>query len=126
MSELTCEDVGCNCASKKKKEAVDHPQHYKRGGIEAIDIIEAFDLGFCLGNALKYICRAGNKDLEVEDIEKAIWYLRRWVEKRKAATVNPHVIPGPAVGTVDAWVPGSHEFIGQGPAKNIPDGRDHG
>lgn len=60
-------------------EAVDHPAHY--GGAdnayEAIKVIEAWDLGFCLGNAVKYIARAGKKDvsLTVEDLKKARWYL---------------------------------------------------
>lgn len=61
--------------------AVDHPQHY--GGAEnpyeAIKVIEAWSLGFCLGNAVKYISRAGKKDTaaEVEDLKKARWYLDR-------------------------------------------------
>ena len=58
---------------------VNHPEHY--GGAdnpyEAIRVIEAWDLGFCLGNAVKYIARAGKKGSEAEDIDKAIWYLRR-------------------------------------------------
>ncbi len=59
---------------------VDHPAHY--GGdtpYEAIKVIEAWGLGFCLGNAAKYICRAGKKDsaTRVEDLEKARWYLDR-------------------------------------------------
>lgn len=58
--------------------AVDHPPHYSRGGIEAIDVIEAWDLGFHLGNALKYIARAGHKNSASQDIDKAIWYLQRW------------------------------------------------
>ena len=59
---------------------VDHPSHYKQGEYEAIDVIEDWKLGFHLGNALKYICRAGKKDPEKlkEDIEKAIWYLNRF------------------------------------------------
>jgi hypothetical protein len=54
-------------------EAVDHPAHY--GGAnnpyEAIRVIEAWGLGFCLGNALKYICRAGRKGEAIEDLKKA-------------------------------------------------------
>lgn len=60
--------------------AVDHPPHYTKGGIEAIDVIEAWGLGFHLGNALKYIARAGRKGDAREDIAKAIWYLSRWVD----------------------------------------------
>lgn len=44
----------------KKKEAVDHPSHYQtNSGIEVIDVIEAFSLGFCDGNSIKYILRGG-------------------------------------------------------------------
>jgi len=62
---------------------VDHPVHYTRGGIETIDFIEAKSLGFHLGNAIKYISRSALKGHEIEDIEKAIWYLRRYMEVRK-------------------------------------------
>jgi len=63
------------------KDNVNHPDHY--GGAdnpyEAIKVIEAWKLGFNLGNAVKYIARAGKKDQTVvaEDLEKAIWYIRR-------------------------------------------------
>lgn len=64
-------------------ETVNHPAHY--GGdttYEAIKVIEAWGLGFCLGNAVKYIARAGKKDRDaiVEDLEKAKWYLNREIE----------------------------------------------
>lgn len=60
--------------------AVNHPPHY--GGdttYEAIKVIEAWNLDFCLGNTVKYISRAGKKgtDKEVEDLLKAKWYLER-------------------------------------------------
>ena len=53
------------------------PDYYKSNGLEAINVIEAFDLGFCLGNAIKYILRAGKKDDKAQDLRKAIWYLHR-------------------------------------------------
>ena len=58
---------------------VEHPSHYTDGRYEVIDFIEGYGLGFHLGNAVKYICRAGKKDpnKEIEDLKKAIWYLRR-------------------------------------------------
>ena len=69
---------------KAKREAVDHPDYYKTGGIEAIDVIEAWDLDFCLGNTVKYISRAGRKsDKVLEDLQKAAWYLNREIERRK-------------------------------------------
>lgn len=69
----------------KADEKVDHPAHYTIGGIEAIDVIEAWDLGFCLGNLVKYVARAGIKDVdtEIEDLEKARWYLDRHIENLK-------------------------------------------
>lgn len=57
-------------------EAVNHPSHY--GGdttYEAIKVIEAWGLDFHLGNAAKYICRAGKKGDALEDLKKARWYL---------------------------------------------------
>ena len=62
------------------KKNIDHPTHYNHGKIEAIEVIEDWDLDFHLGNALKYICRAGKKTSNaIEDLEKAIWYLKRKV-----------------------------------------------
>lgn len=65
---------------------VDHPSHYggKDNAYEAIKVIEAWKLGFCLGNAVKYISRAGKKGRAVEDLEKAVWYLNREIENLKA------------------------------------------
>jgi hypothetical protein len=65
-------------------EQVDHPQHY--GGednlYEAIKVIDAWGLGFSLGNTVKYISRAGkkNKEKELEDLKKALWYLQHHIK----------------------------------------------
>ena len=68
-------------------ENVNHPSHYggEEDPYEAIKVIEAWNLGFHLGNTVKYISRAGKKnpDKELEDLEKAEWYLRRKIEKLK-------------------------------------------
>ena len=56
---------------------VNHPAHYKVGGIETIDFIEAKRLNYNMGNAVKYITRADHKGNRREDLEKAIWYLNR-------------------------------------------------
>lgn len=76
----------------KKQEAtapdmVNHPPHYKSGGIETIDFIEAKDLNYRLGNVVKYVSRAGRKvDSDpVQDLEKALFYLKREIETRKGA-----------------------------------------
>ena len=65
------------------KDVVNHPDHYTDGGIETIDFIEAKKLPYHLGNAVKYISRAGKKDPEktVEDLQKAVWYINRYISK---------------------------------------------
>ena len=71
-----------NLEEKEKKEAVNHPSYYRTGGIEAIDVIEAWNLDFCLGNTVKYIARCGKKsDKVVEDLRKAAWYLSREIAR---------------------------------------------
>lgn len=64
-------------------EEVDGPSHYggKENPYEAIKIIEAWNLGFNLGNAVKYILRAGRKGNRVTDLKKSIWYLNREIKK---------------------------------------------
>lgn len=65
---------------------VNHPPHYKAGGVETIDFIEAKDLNYRLGNVVKYVSRAGRKDTDpVQDLEKAAWYLQREIAARKNA-----------------------------------------
>ena len=58
-------------------DAVNHPPHYKVGGIETIDFIEAKKLGYNLGNVVKYLTRADHKGNRKQDLEKAKWYLER-------------------------------------------------
>jgi iron-sulfur cluster repair protein YtfE (RIC family) len=65
------------------KENVSHPEHYggKENPYEAIKVIEAWDLDFCLGNVVKYISRAGKKNNTIEDLKKAQWYLNRKINQ---------------------------------------------
>ena len=68
-------------------DAVNHPAHYKTGGIETIDFIEAKGLDYLLGNTVKYIARAGKKGdgdsaKELEDLRKGRWYLDRAIARR--------------------------------------------
>lgn len=65
MAKLHTEDI------------VNHPPHYKVGGIETIDFIEAKKLNYNLGNVIKYITRADHKGSRNEDLKKALWYLNR-------------------------------------------------
>lgn len=117
-------------------ETINHPEHY--GGAdnpyEAIKVIEAWGLGFHLGNAVKYISRAGKKGPETEDIDKAIWYLERYrdglcghedeedTEDREPATAVPR--PGEVlrlrhVHTRDFFACYAHAENGDGEKKNV-------
>lgn len=62
---------------KQVADNVNHPSHYKVGGIETIDFIEAKQLSYNLGNVVKYITRANHKGNRKEDLLKAQWYLNR-------------------------------------------------
>ena len=66
------------------------PAHYTRGAIEVWDFIRDQDLNYHLGNAIKYICRAGYKGSKAEDLKKAIHYLQNELEN------TPHDIAGPS------------------------------
>jgi hypothetical protein len=63
---------------------INHPDHYQGDGIEAIDVIEAFDLDFSLGNVIKYALRASRKG-GVEDLKKARWYLDRVIQRAEGS-----------------------------------------
>jgi len=63
--------------AEPKTDPVNHPAHYKYGGIETIDFIEAKELGYNLGNVVKYVTRADHKGNRKQDLEKAMWYLQR-------------------------------------------------
>jgi len=64
------------------KEKVNHPEHYNKhpSGVECIDVVEHFN--FNLGNAIKYLWRAGLKGDTNEDLEKARWYVEREIQRR--------------------------------------------
>lgn len=66
-------------------DTVNHPAHY--GGdttYEAIKVINAWGLGFELGSALKYLCRAEHKGAPIEDLKKAVWYIQHEIDRREA------------------------------------------
>lgn len=63
---------------------VNNPKHYQGKTLESIDVIEDFSLNFHLGNAVKYILRCNKKEDKVKDLQKAVWYLQREIEKTKA------------------------------------------
>ena len=77
-------DTGCGAdtdAYPDMAATINHPAHYTYGSIEVIDAIEGLLLPYHLGNALKYIARAGRKDpaKTEEDLRKAIWYIDRYI-----------------------------------------------
>jgi hypothetical protein len=75
---------------------VNHPSHYNShpSGVECITITE--HMSFCRGNAIKYIWRAGEKggsNKEIEDLEKAQWYLKREIERLKKCNTDQNHTP---------------------------------
>lgn len=73
---------------------VNHPPHYKNhpSGIECITVTE--HMNFNLGNAMKYIWRCDEKNTPIQDLEKAEWYLKREIAKRKKEETNANVLLG--------------------------------
>ena len=71
-------------------DSVNNLSHYTDGNIEVIEYIEDKKLGFCLGNAIKYISRAGKKDpdKEIEDLKKAKWYIDRRIKELLEVEAN--------------------------------------
>lgn len=66
-----------------RADPVNHPAHYKVGGIETIDFIEAKKLNYNIGNVVKYLTRADHKGNKLEDLRKAQWYLTREINSLK-------------------------------------------
>lgn len=84
QGELWPELVYTNPENDLENDPVNHPAHYTQhpSGIECIQITE--HMGFCLGNAIKYIWRAELKGRDIEDLKKAVWYVQREIERREA------------------------------------------
>ena len=84
-------------------DAVNRPSHYAEGRqYEPIAVIEDWELGYHLGNALKYISRAGRKDDIRQDLRKAVWYIERHIEVLEEKTVEPEPVSRKA-GFVDIY-----------------------
>jgi hypothetical protein len=87
-----------NPAADAAPDMVNSPPHYKDGGVETIDYIEAKGLSYNLGNVVKYVSRAGKKiggndklsvlESTIQDLEKAKWYLSREIDIAKAVRLN--------------------------------------
>lgn len=72
---------------------IDRPRHYTFGSIEVIDAIEAWQLGFHLGNVVKYVARAAHKGQYVEDLQKARWYLDREIQRQSGQAARDKPTP---------------------------------
>jgi hypothetical protein len=84
MTEVEADEIVADVnQAMAQHDAVNHPEHYKVGGFETIDFIEAKSLGYHLGNVVKYITRADHKGNKLEDLRKAHWYLTRAIERTK-------------------------------------------
>lgn len=85
LEEYNPQEFLSYCDIPETNNQVDHPKHYKGkdNPYEVIKVIEAWKLNFNLGNVLKYIGRLGNKDEEIQELEKALWYLQREINNRK-------------------------------------------
>jgi hypothetical protein len=66
-----------------------HPSHYSRYDPQPIEVIESWDLGFHLGNVVKYIVRAKHKGDEMRDLRAALWYLKRYIQVVEAGEGKP-------------------------------------
>lgn len=96
MSVFECTNLQCTLCYPATREQferlkvltahdpVSHPAHYTRGKIEVIAFIEDQQLGYHLGQVIKYVCRAGHKDKDKyrQDLEKARWYLDREINRK--------------------------------------------
>lgn len=78
---VTASVITSNESVVAKLDKVNHPAHYKTGGMETIEFIEAKGFGYNLGNVIKYLSRADHKGNREEDLLKARWYLNREIAK---------------------------------------------
>lgn len=88
----------------RKEDMVKHPPHYTMGGIEVLDAIEAWKLGYHEGNIVKYIARAKYKGNELQDLQKAAEYLRRLIALKEKHRDTPLEIPLVQRGTIPTQV----------------------
>ena len=75
----------------REDQGVNNPPHYSSNGVEAIDVIEAFDLNFHLGNVVKYVLRADRKGAPMTDLRKGLWYLSQEIMRRNNAVIQKEI-----------------------------------
>jgi hypothetical protein len=84
--ELLCQGVDEAIKHARQvppSDPINKPEHYNKTAVEPIDVIEAWDLPFHLGNVIKYIARHKHKGTAEQDLKKAAWYLDRYINRRK-------------------------------------------
>jgi len=85
-SDGICMITNCECRMYKDNDIAEHPPHYAEGRkYEPIDVIEDWDLGFNLGNVVKYVARCDRKGTPIPDLRKAIFYLQHEIARRENA-----------------------------------------
>ncbi len=84
-----------------EQDNINHPKHYNTSPIEVIDAIEAWELDFHLGSAIKYIARAGKKDPNktIEDLKKSVWYINRKIDQ-----LEKEVFPSKGAGKLERGI----------------------
>ena len=89
------------------EDKINWPKHYNFSTLQVIDVIEGCHFGYALGNAVKYICRAGIKDpdTELEDLDKAEWYLEHFIQKHPDDCIEYAELPTIKWSLIhDAWL----------------------
>lgn len=89
LSRFLIDGVCNTCLSNKdENDVIKYPKHYNAGSIQPIDVIEDWKLDFRLASSLKYIARHKHKGSEKKDLEKAIWYIQRYIDKELSDDKN--------------------------------------
>lgn len=86
--------------SEEPRSTVNHPPHYNQGRIEVIEAIEDWKLGFNLGNCVKYVARADHKGNRDQDLQKALWYLKREIERLRLKSQSPSQASQPSLASM--------------------------
>lgn len=100
---------------------INKPPHYTHGRVEPIDAIESWQLGFHLGNVVKYLARAAHKGAFLDDLRKARWYLDRAIanEEAKLAPVRVVALKTAPQCIADSF-PDAAEFVGSKEGRHAP------
>lgn len=91
---VQCGYSGPTAEFSVEDDPVAHPSHYTFSKYEVIDVISAWDLNFNLGNVVKYIARCDHKDNKIQDLEKALYYLRHEMAKEELHMGDPSLSYG--------------------------------